>query len=375
MPGLNASQHLLSLGWAGPGHPLNPSAYKQKGQRGLAYDPSTPSTTTHFSTASNGLIKPLLVSKKSNNYGLGRRPAAHEPQKGNEWWLKGFEAALGSVGTSREGSVATTPGTSTPVAVASATTQDLQRNVNLQMGKHGGLYGFFVRGGVEGGTNFEHEGSKGRKRKSDVLDDDDDKSTDSEEHKEEEEEQQGRSKAKKSQKKNNKRKKLGGEEDPQAEFAHVAAFLSVRDKDAKKRQERRKLRESEQFRVAGAWLELKDSDSKSLSAIVGRKGRKGERGELDEEGRHEAAESSPVPKSKSKSKSKRTRRLIVCSDGEEREETSEERRLRRSARRARRAGAGALETSTQSLSSADEKTAKHRRKEERRLRRERSAHS
>ncbi|RMZ82365.1 hypothetical protein DV737_g2107, partial [Chaetothyriales sp. CBS 132003] len=110
---MDAQAHLMALGWAGPGHPLHPSAYKQKGHRGLAYDPNA-------SCRSSGLIKPLLVSKKDNNLGLGRR--AHEPQQGNEWWLKGFEKALGDIGKSES---ERSSGISTPV--------------NDYMGKHGGL--------------------------------------------------------------------------------------------------------------------------------------------------------------------------------------------------------------------------------------------
>ncbi|RMZ76356.1 hypothetical protein DV738_g4969, partial [Chaetothyriales sp. CBS 135597] len=100
---MDAQSHLMALGWAGPGHPLHPSAYKQKGHRGLAYDPNAIHT-------SNGLIKPLLASRKDNNLGLGRR--AHEPQQGNDWWLKGFEKALGDIGKSES---ERTSGVSTPV--------------------------------------------------------------------------------------------------------------------------------------------------------------------------------------------------------------------------------------------------------------------
>ncbi|ETN41770.1 uncharacterized protein HMPREF1541_03707 [Cyphellophora europaea CBS 101466] len=334
MPGLNPSLHLQSLGWAGPGHPLNPNAYKQKGHRGLAYDPSSATSksahSSYFAAGGNGLIKPLLVSKKEGNLGLGRR--AHEPAKGNEWWLKGFEAALAgtSTSTSREGS-----GTSTP---REGNAEDLQRRVNVAGGRFGGLYGFFVRGETVGGTipDGEQEGSdrKGKKRKSDVLDDaqrqngttaeqleDDDVAT-----------------------KKRKRSK-NNDGDAQAEFSQIAAFMSVRDKDAKKKEQRRKLRESEQFRVAGEWLGLKDSKRVQNGEHNPKKNQKAtgfsapaEEIEEEEGEDSNAAGSADALKNtcKKRKSERRKRRILIGEDGQEREETREERRARRELRRQRR---------------------------------------
>src|SRR5271170_6521479 len=124
---MDAQAHLLSLGWAGPGHSLDSRPHK--GRRGLAYDPNQVHNT------GNGLIKPLLVSQKKNTFGIGKK--AHEPAAGNEWWLKGFEVALGNIGKS-DGE--RTSGTATPL------------DTSGYRGKHAGLYQFFVRGGEIEGT-------------------------------------------------------------------------------------------------------------------------------------------------------------------------------------------------------------------------------
>ena len=150
---MDAKSHLQSLGWLGPGHALNSHLTSHKGRGGL------------------GLTKPLLISQKKNSFGVGKK--AHEPPKGNEWWLKGFENALKGVGTDGSKSAsAATSGTATP---------NLAGNASTYQGKHQGLYGFFVRGEKLEGTLGEEEDAtssrpseekrrKSRKRKSDALD-------------------------------------------------------------------------------------------------------------------------------------------------------------------------------------------------------------
>ena len=145
---MDAHAHLLSLGWAGPGHSLDSKPYKQKGHRGLAYDPAK------VGNNGNGLVKPLSISQRQGRFGVGKK--AHEPQAGNEWWLKGFESALGNIGKSES---ERSSGTSTPV-------------VRDHSGKHGGLYSFFIRGQEMQGTIGAREDEKrsSKKRKSDALD-------------------------------------------------------------------------------------------------------------------------------------------------------------------------------------------------------------
>jgi nucleolar protein TMA23 len=209
---MDAQAHLVSLGWLGPGHPLHPSAYKQKGHRGLAYDPTAAKTAFSQSTyPSNGLFKPLLVSQKQNNLGLGRR--AHEPQAGNEWWLKGFEKALGDVGKSES---ERSSGVSTPV------------RASKNSGRFGALYTFFVRGGEIEGTIDESDhdveradAKRGRKRKSGGLD-----------------------------------------QDPKNEFEDVAAFMAIRDKDEKRRRGRERQNVEEEFSAVEAFMHAKGSKRK-----------------------------------------------------------------------------------------------------------------
>lgn len=155
---MNAHALLTSQGWLGSGHALDSRltdygapTYKQKGKRGLAYESGTSTPTI---TSGNGLVKPLLVSQRNGpggRYGIGKK--AHEPASGTEWWLKGFQSALANIGKSEEERTVDT----TPVAA----------------GKHGGLYGHFVAGQMMQGTIEEHMSTKGKKRRSDVLQEDD----------------------------------------------------------------------------------------------------------------------------------------------------------------------------------------------------------
>lgn len=208
---MNARSLLESYGWAGPGHPLHPNAYKQKGHRGLAYDPTAlSSTATSFAhtSSSTGLVKPLLVSKKQGNLGVGRK--AHEPQAGNEWWLKGFEKALGDVGKSES---ERSSGVSTPVA-----------NFSGSAGKFGALYSFFVSGERLEGSLEEDcaaggAGKRGKKRKSDEINGD------------------------------------------AEEFEAVAEFLEVRDKDVRRRRKRDKGSVGEEFKAVEAFREVREGKS------------------------------------------------------------------------------------------------------------------
>ncbi|OAX85430.1 hypothetical protein ACJ72_00201 [Emergomyces africanus] len=73
---MDAHAYLLSQGWSGPGNPLNPS--RRPGPHGGL-----------------GLTKPILVARKRNNHGLGKK-TTHDHT--NQWWLRGFETALKGIG-------------------------------------------------------------------------------------------------------------------------------------------------------------------------------------------------------------------------------------------------------------------------------------
>ncbi len=262
---MDAQAHLLSLGWAGPGHPLHPSSYKQKGHRGLAYDPNSAKTAFSRNTyPSNGLIKPLLVSQKQGKLGVGRR--AHEPQAGNQWWLKGFEKALGDVGKSES---ERSSGTSTPVRFP------------VDCGKLGALYSFFVRGEqIEGTLEEGIARSKrgGKKRKSDALDGEDD-------------------------------------EKDKREFEEVAAFIAVRDKDEKRRQPKDKELVDVQFMAVEAFMEARDGKQQET--------RKSVDAEVPADVSMEASENL---KKKARSEHKRSKTDLPTESKEERRERQRRRR-------------------------------------------------
>lgn len=348
MPGINASALLLSQGWAGPGHALGPSQpYRQHGTRGLAYDPSSATRTT-----SSGLLKPLLVSKKDGNKGLGRK--AHEPARGNEWWLKGFESALSSVGQSREGSAsgASTPTGADPVGGKKAQQEELQRKVNLQMGRFGGLYSYFLPGGSIGGTLGEQQEESvpyepstkisewgRRKRKSDVLDDDeDDKSANdggnAREHA------------------NLKSKKHKTTTTVESQFTEIATFLSARDAEHEHKRQRKEarrkakaMRESQAFSAVGEFLAVKQAVNGTLGTEQEERRRaKEERRHRKEEkrkrrsyveemkasaGSEDELEVESAKKTGPKQRNGKSPRLVMTASGDERPETREERKARR----------------------------------------------
>ncbi|KIV80061.1 hypothetical protein PV11_07590 [Exophiala sideris] len=205
---MDAHAHLLSLGWAGPGHSLDSRPYTQKGHRGLAYDPAK------VGNNGAGLVKPLLVSQRKGRLGIGKK--AHEPQAGNEWWLKGFESALGNIGKSES---ERDSGTSTPVVNEYST------------GKHSGLYTFFIKGQQMEGTlgKLEELNRSSTKRKGDVFDTDD-----------------GPSSKKKKQK-----------TDPATEFETVGEYIALRDKDEKRRKRSERPSPVEEFRQVSEYLEAR----------------------------------------------------------------------------------------------------------------------
>jgi nucleolar protein TMA23 len=229
---MDAHAHLLSLGWAGPGHSLDSRPHK--GRRGLAYDPKQVHNT------GNGLIKPLLISQKKNTFGIGKK--AHEPAAGNEWWLKGFETALSNVGKSES---ERTSGTATP---------ELGRPANGYVGKHMGLYGFFVKGGeMEGTIGLDAPKEltlRRKKRKSDGLDNNEGlpNSSDGE---------------KRSPETRKKRKSKEGTD----EFEQVGAFLQARDKDDKRRLRKQKASPFEEFQQVGEFFEARSSRRKASTSV------------------------------------------------------------------------------------------------------------
>jgi hypothetical protein len=218
---MDAHAHLLSLGWAGPGHSLDSRPHLQhKGRRGLAYDPSQNNNT------GRGLVKPLLVSQKRNTFGIGKK--AHEPAAGNDWWLKGFENALSNIGKNNDSTV--TSGTATPET----------GSTSGYRGKHNGLYGFFVRGQqMEGTIGEERKDLRGKKRKSDTFDDG---------------EQTSVSSTTTTPGSSTPRTRPASKGNAAADFDQISQFLGVRDKDRRRGERSAKLDPRDDFEQMGQFF-------------------------------------------------------------------------------------------------------------------------
>lgn len=133
---MDAQAYLMRHGWSGPGNPLNPN--QRPGPHGGL-----------------GLTKPILVARKQNNHGVGKK-TTKDPT--NQWWLRGFEDALKGVGDE------------SPAAVSAKTNNALTSE----------LYRFFVRGeGLAGTLDREKKGdgmglkSRKSKRKRDSEEEED----------------------------------------------------------------------------------------------------------------------------------------------------------------------------------------------------------
>jgi nucleolar protein TMA23 len=71
---MNAEQYLRKQGWQGSGHSLD--------------------------STGRGIKKPLLISHKTDQLGLGKKKAAHTTD--DQWWMRAFDASLQSIGTGKE---------------------------------------------------------------------------------------------------------------------------------------------------------------------------------------------------------------------------------------------------------------------------------
>ena len=118
---MNAHSHLLSQGWLGPGHSLQPSR-------------------------PNGLKKYLLVTQKADTHGIGKK---NHNAHADQWWLTAFDNTLKDI------NFGTTDGAKKPEVAVTAKQTMGPRIETLRMGKwfrNGGLYAGFVRGEEIKGT-------------------------------------------------------------------------------------------------------------------------------------------------------------------------------------------------------------------------------
>ena len=135
---MDARALLTSQGWRGKGHSLHPTS------------------------DATGLSRPLLVSQKQNNLGVGKK----QHKTSDMWWMNAFDKSLQGLDTSEQGRVVQT--------VTSGGLDMVVKGGGKWIGTSGGLYASFVRGEGLGGTitpnNTEESGSEepvGRKRKRD----------------------------------------------------------------------------------------------------------------------------------------------------------------------------------------------------------------
>ena len=327
---MDAQAHLMSMGWAGPGHALDHhkselQSKASKNHRGLGYDPKSVRTNG----SSNGLVKPLLISRRTDRLGIGKN--VHEPAAGNEWWLAGFERALGNIGKSgSDVSGTSTPDSGSGVAKPSA---------YLQHDKYGGsLYGYFVKGSSIEGTIDERTGATGAERNFSIQ-----------------------SEAITQRPKKRKSGEISGapqptsKSQPQAdadknniEYVAVEAFLKERDKDRRRRERNAKPDDTTQFAQVGKYFAAVNGRAKSRL--------NGESTPQDEDEHDQSTPNSTHPPP----------------------ETKEERRERRRQRREARAARSALSSidtpdmTTTSYGGTDEEAtvAEAARKAERRRRKE-----
>ena len=113
---MNAHALLTSQGWRGTGHSLHPTSDL------------------------TGLSRPLLVSQKTNNLGVGKK----QHKTSDMWWMNAFDKSLQGLDTSAQGKV-----------VQRITNSGLDMVVKggaKWVGGGGGLYACFVKGEVLGGT-------------------------------------------------------------------------------------------------------------------------------------------------------------------------------------------------------------------------------
>ena len=111
---MNASALLQAYGWRGTGHSLD--------------------------ATDRGIKKPLLISHKQDQLGLGRKKAAHTTD--DQWWMRAYDQSLQSIGTGK--------------GEESTLSQIRTKGIN-----RGGLYGFFVKGEGMAGTIDDSTGDEG----------------------------------------------------------------------------------------------------------------------------------------------------------------------------------------------------------------------
>ncbi|CZR55475.1 uncharacterized protein PAC_05363 [Phialocephala subalpina] len=113
---MDAHALLTSQGWRGTGNSLHPTSNAV------------------------GLSRPLLVSKKVDNLGIGKK----QHRTSDMWWMNAFDSSLKGLDTSTQGTVVQT--------VTSGGLDMVSKAGAKWVGSKGGLYASFVRGESLSGT-------------------------------------------------------------------------------------------------------------------------------------------------------------------------------------------------------------------------------
>ncbi|TEY74609.1 hypothetical protein BOTCAL_0072g00050 [Botryotinia calthae] len=236
---MNAHALLTSQGWRGTGHSL------------------------HHSSDTIGLSRPLLVSKKDNLLGVGKK--MHKTA--DMWWLNAFDASLKGLDTSKEGQVKVQEGGGLEMVV---------KGGSKWVGGKGGLYSFFVRGETVGGTIEDREKEKKvmeiivKEEKSGKGKDKDKKRRKGEERKESKEERRAR----KEKKRADRARKSAAKEAKKIKEGKEAKTLSASSTDSEKtetKEERRERKEQKRQKKLLRQSEKESSDTSSTSEIVKKK--------------------------------------------------------------------------------------------------------
>lgn len=114
---MDTAAYLTRQGWRGPGHSLNPSGH--------------------------GVTKPLLVAKKTNALGLGKRK---NDIHADQWWARAFDATLEHLNVSKDEVTGMTATVTCGLGLESMG-DNVQACAN-------NLYGYFVRGEGLHGTQI-----------------------------------------------------------------------------------------------------------------------------------------------------------------------------------------------------------------------------
>ncbi|KAJ9199378.1 hypothetical protein DTO164E3_4690 [Paecilomyces variotii] len=232
---MDAQAYLMRLGWDGPGNPLNPN--RRPGPHGGL-----------------GLTRPILVARKSNKDGVGRKTTKDHS---NQWWLRGFEEALRGVGDD---------GTANESGVGQ------QGSSLIRNGSE--LYKFFVRGEglkgtIEENANRLKEEKKKKKEKKTSEDSSEEKKKSRSKRKRDDDEDE-ESKEARALRKEERRKKRKMKEDADS-TRNQDATSSIETKEERRERKKREKKEKKDKKEKKLSREDKEDDDRTRPSREERK--------------------------------------------------------------------------------------------------------